>query len=181
MGELDLLKPTIQHSLHGTIHFGRVAMKPGKPTTFATIPPSPTSSTSLPKLIFALPGNPASALVTAHIFVLPALRQFMGFTEARRHLPKVKVVLEEEVRRDPRREYVRGVVGWSEGEIMGRRGLVARTTGGQRSSRVGSAVGGNALLEIPGLGEGEVGEVVKAGEMVWAVMVGMVRGLGWDD
>ena len=177
MGELDLLKPTIQHSLAGTIHFGRIAMKPGKPTTFATIP-APTS-TSLPKLVFALPGNPASALVTTHVFVLPALRQFAGFTGPRRHLPKVLVVLEEEVRRDPRREYVRGVVRWSNSVEGG--GLVARTTtGGQRSSRVGSAVGGNALLEILALGEAE-GEVVKAGERVWAVVVGMVRGVGWDD
>ncbi|KAF8417049.1 hypothetical protein EV426DRAFT_390002 [Tirmania nivea] len=180
MGELDLLKPTIQHTLAGTIHFGRVAMKPGKPTTFATIPP--VSPASIPKLIFALPGNPASALVTAHIFVLPALRQFAGFTGARRYLPKVKVALEEEVRMDPRREYVRGVVGWSESQSAGG-GLVARTTGGQRSSRVGSAVGGNALLEIPGLGETEAEgrKVVKAGQKVWAVMVGMIRGVGWDD
>ncbi|KAG9868777.1 hypothetical protein KCU77_g74, partial [Aureobasidium melanogenum] len=38
MGELDLLKPTLERQLGGSIHFGRVAMKPGKPTTFATIP-----------------------------------------------------------------------------------------------------------------------------------------------
>lgn len=38
MGELDLLKPTIERSLNGTIHFGRVSMKPGKPTTFGTVP-----------------------------------------------------------------------------------------------------------------------------------------------
>ena len=44
MGELDLLKPTIERSLGGTIHFGRVSMKPGKPTTFATVPFKPTSS-----------------------------------------------------------------------------------------------------------------------------------------
>jgi len=77
---------------------------------------------------------------------------------------------------------VRGVVRWSE-SAEGRGGLVARTTGGQRSSRVGSAVGGNALLEIHGLGEPEAQrtEVVKAGEKVWALMAGMVRGLGWDE
>lgn len=32
MGELDLLKPVIERRLDGTIHFGRVAVKPGKPT-----------------------------------------------------------------------------------------------------------------------------------------------------
>jgi molybdopterin biosynthesis enzyme len=35
MGEADLLQP-ILHSI-GTIHFGRICMKPGKPTTFATV------------------------------------------------------------------------------------------------------------------------------------------------
>ena len=32
MGELDLLKPVIERRLNGTLHFGRVAVKPGKPT-----------------------------------------------------------------------------------------------------------------------------------------------------
>ena len=44
MGELDLLKPTVERALGGTIHFGRVSMKPGKPTTFATVPDSSVSS-----------------------------------------------------------------------------------------------------------------------------------------
>ncbi len=34
-GELDLVKKFIADH-HGTTHFGRVCMKPGKPTTFAT-------------------------------------------------------------------------------------------------------------------------------------------------
>ena len=38
MGTGDLLKPAIERHLNGTIHFGRVSMKPGKPTTFATAP-----------------------------------------------------------------------------------------------------------------------------------------------
>lgn len=36
MGELDLLQPLLEEL--GTIHFGRVLMKPGKPLTFATVP-----------------------------------------------------------------------------------------------------------------------------------------------
>jgi gephyrin len=35
MGEADLLQPILQTI--GTIHFGRICMKPGKPTTFATV------------------------------------------------------------------------------------------------------------------------------------------------
>ncbi len=87
MGSTDLLKPVIEQHFDGTIHFGRVAIKPGKPTTFATIP----SDGGIEKPIFALPGNPASALVTFHIFVLPALRKLSGYPERLCQLPRVPV------------------------------------------------------------------------------------------
>ena len=86
MGASDLLKPVIERHLNGTIHFGRVKVKPGKPTTFATVP--------LPKgkvPIFALPGNPASALVMFHVFVVPALRRLAGWAVAQCHMPRMKV------------------------------------------------------------------------------------------
>lgn len=76
MGELDLLKPTIERQMGGTIHFGRVSMKPGKPTTFATVPFKNNTGKDTSQMIFSLPGNPASAVVTFHLFVLPALHRF---------------------------------------------------------------------------------------------------------
>lgn len=79
MGELDLLKPTIERSLGGTIHFGRVSMKPGKPTTFATVPFKNNAGDPETRLIFSLPGNPASAVVTSHLFVLPSYIMLAGF------------------------------------------------------------------------------------------------------
>ena len=60
MGDKDYIKDIITKDLSGTIHFGRVNMKPGKPTTFATI-----SSV----LFFGLPGNPSSSAVTFNLFV----------------------------------------------------------------------------------------------------------------
>jgi gephyrin len=60
MGTTDLLKPVIEQRLQGEILFGRVKVKPGKPTIFAKIP----SENSSFKPLFGLPGNPASALVT---------------------------------------------------------------------------------------------------------------------
>lgn len=51
-GEKDMLKEVLTE-LGGTIHFGRVMMKPGKPTTFATLHrPGGNASMSF----FALPG-----------------------------------------------------------------------------------------------------------------------------
>lgn len=87
MGPTDLLKPVIERWFNGTIHFGRVAVKPGKPTTFATVPYGDEGR----KPIFALPGNPASALVTFNIFVVPALRKLGGWKDDRCHLPRVRV------------------------------------------------------------------------------------------
>ena len=87
MGLTDLLKPVIERKFNGTIHFGRVTVKPGKPTTFATIP----FKGGIQKPVFALPGNPASALVTFNIFVVPALRMLGGWPMEQCQLPRVQV------------------------------------------------------------------------------------------
>ncbi|KAJ1973517.1 hypothetical protein H4R34_005051, partial [Dimargaris verticillata] len=73
MGEKDLVKPMLEHHLGAKIQFGRVFMKPGKPTVFAV--QSHPSTHQPQKLFFALPGNPVSALVAFHLFALPALRR----------------------------------------------------------------------------------------------------------
>lgn len=56
--------------LHGPVSISR------KPTTFATVP---NANGGQPKLMFGLPGNPVSASVTFHLFVLPALRKLAGY------------------------------------------------------------------------------------------------------
>jgi gephyrin len=55
-------------------------MKPGKPMTFATISKQvgPTS-TDRQLLVFGLPGNPASCVVTFNLFVVPAIRALSGW------------------------------------------------------------------------------------------------------
>lgn len=161
MGELDLLKPTIERSLGGIIHFGRVSMKPGKPTTFATIPYKNSSGDPETRLVFSLPGNPASAIVTFHLFVLPSLHHSSGIRPV--GLPKVVVTLDHDVYPDPQRpEYHRVVV------VSGNDGLLhATSTGGQRSSRVGSLKSANGLLCLPAQ-KGVVGK----GQKVQALLMG---------
>lgn len=68
MGELDLMKPYIEK--RGTVIFGRLNMKPGKPTTFGIINNC---------LMFALPGNPVSSFVTANLFLPLALLNLLDF------------------------------------------------------------------------------------------------------
>ena len=131
MGTRDLIKPLLA-SL-GEVQFGRIAFKPGKPLTFVTIGE---------KLAFGLPGYPVSSLVTFEVFVRPALLRLRGLGRVER--PVLTVQLEHELRPDQSRlEYQRAIV-----RLEGER-LVARSTGGQSSSRLMSMVGANALLEIP--------------------------------
>ena len=168
MGELDLLKPTLERRLGGTIHFGRVAMKPGKPTTFASVPfKDVLGHRQADRLVFSLPGNPASAVVTFHIFVLPALQRLAGRRGAA-GLPQVRATLAHDVRPDPARtEYHRARV------VAGRDGgLHASSTGGQRSSRIGSLKGGNALLVLPA---GQ--EPITAGSQVETLLMDKVGGI----
>ncbi|KAJ8604757.1 hypothetical protein MRB53_041662 [Persea americana] len=165
MGELDLLKPTIERQLGGTIHFGRVSMKPGKPTTFATIPFKENDGQDTKRLIFSLPGNPASAVVTFNLFVLPALHQHSGVEPA--GLPKIKVVLEQDVRCDEKRDEYHRVVIIAKGD--GR--LYASSTGGQRSSRIGSFKSANGLLCLPAKNGS-----IKKGEVCDALLMARLLG-----
>jgi molybdopterin molybdotransferase len=55
-------------------HFWGIALKPGKPTWFGT---------REHQLVFGLPGNPVSAMVTFTLLVAPALRTMMGSARVR--------------------------------------------------------------------------------------------------
>jgi molybdenum cofactor synthesis domain-containing protein len=149
VGSRDLIKPILRRL--GTIHFGRVAFRPGKPTTFATVDG---------RLVFGLPGFPVSSLVSFEVFVRPALRKMQGHRRVNR--PIVRVEVEHEIRPSADRpEYQRAVIRWREGR------LVAAATGAQRSSRLLSLAGANALLRIaPGT------EPIPAGGQVDALLVG---------
>ena len=143
MGELDLLKPLLAR--RGVVHFGRVLMKPGKPLTFATLPVRRSDDEIDPnrpaKPIFALPGNPVSALVTFQLFVRPAIRRLLGHEAT--VLPQISALLGHEFRLDSERPEFHRVTLRREG---GR--FVAISTGSQASSRLLSASGANGLLVL---------------------------------
>ncbi|KAJ3416540.1 hypothetical protein HDV05_001277 [Chytridiales sp. JEL 0842] len=165
MGEADLVKGVLEQGLDAKVWFGRVQMKPGKPTTFATVP----SLAGGERLVFALPGNPVSALVGCYVFVLPALRKMISLSNPL--FPVVKAKLAHAIQMDPRPEFQRChlvVDSTSAG------GFVAHGTGSQMSSRLLSMRGANGLMKIPakkkggveGLKEGEVVDVWVVGDLV---------------
>ena len=78
VGDYDYVD-RILNDLGATLHIRSVAIKPGKPLTFATIPAA--ASNQRPSLYFGLPGNPVSSLVSFWRFVQPALRKLSGRSE----------------------------------------------------------------------------------------------------
>ena len=95
MGDRDLLRQVLVKDFDATIHFARVNMKPGKPTTLATLQWQQQT-----KLVLGLPGNPVSATVTAHLYVLPACRKMAGFGQPM--AATVRAKLPSSIRLDPR-------------------------------------------------------------------------------
>ena len=125
-------------------HFWGVLLRPGKPTWFGTN----TERT----LVFGVPGNPVSAMVTFQLFARPALAALQGADPSAR---RGTAVLDEPVPRHPRREQalrvrLRGTDdGWH-----------ALLTGGQDSHMLSSMLGADALARIDA-GEGEVARGVR--------------------
>ncbi|XP_036832068.1 gephyrin isoform X8 [Salvelinus alpinus] len=160
--QIDYLKQVLDIDLHAQIHFGRVFMKPGLPTTFATL-----DMDGVRKLIFALPGsNPVSAVVTCNLFVIPALRKMQGILDPRPTI--IKARLSCDVKLDPRPEYHRCILTWHHQEPL----PWAQSTGNQVSSRLMSMRSANGLLMLPPkteqyveLHKGEVVDVMVIGRL----------------
>lgn len=69
VGEHDLVQDVLKE-LGVSLDFWRINMRPGKPLMFGTRGRT---------LVFGLPGNPVSAMVTAMVFIKPALRAWLGY------------------------------------------------------------------------------------------------------
>jgi molybdopterin molybdotransferase len=150
VGEHDHVKPALRELGVEEIFWG-VALKPGKPTWFGAAPAG--SGGGGPKLVFGLPGNPVSAMVTFALFAHPALRALAGADPSR---ARVRARLDAPIRLSPKREQAVRVRlratddGWH-----------ANPTGAQGSHRISSMLGADALALVPA-GEGELG----AGDLV---------------
>ncbi len=68
VGDYDYMQSTFT-ALGYRAHFSKIAVKPGKPVWFGKL---------AKQLVLGLPGNPASALVCAHIFLKPMIQQLCG-------------------------------------------------------------------------------------------------------
>lgn len=95
VGPHDHVKPALA-ALGVDEQFWGVSLRPGKPTWFGVAPGG--------ALVFGLPGNPVSALVTFRLFVAPALRAMQG---AEPESGATSALLLEPIAREPREQAVR--------------------------------------------------------------------------
>lgn len=106
------------------------AIQPGGPVTAGRAPNG--------ALVIALPGNPVSALVCAHLFLQPAIRRASGLEPL---LEWIEVVLREPVRPNPTRQAFRPAHVDSTGHAT-----VCAWSG---SGDLFSTISANAIVELP--------------------------------
>ncbi len=145
VGDHDLVKPVLA-KMGTDIKFWKVAMRPGKPLAFGLLENV---------LVFGLPGNPVSSMVSFEIFVRPAILKMLGRRDDR--LDGIDAVLEERIiKRKGVRYFLRAKTRWGNGVFM------TRTTGAQGSGILRSMALANSLIILPEDCENaEKGEKVK--------------------
>jgi molybdopterin molybdotransferase len=158
MGETDIVEQVLVDHCGGTLHFGRLHMKPGKPTTFVTIP----TMDGAKRLVFAMPGNPVSATVCTQLLVKPCLNLFFQGCDPLTNTesvdvqldrmvdhalihPEIRATLTHNIELDAvRPEYHRATI-----YQLPNGAYEATTTGVQRSSRLMSLRDAQGLLVLP--------------------------------
>jgi molybdopterin molybdotransferase len=145
VGPHDLVRAT-QAKLRVEELFWGVSVKPGKPVAFGV---------RRDHLVFNLPGNPVSVLVTFELFVRPAVNALLGVPEP---LPEYgTAILGAAVKRNPHRdEYVRATTR-RQGDTV-----VVDPLPGRESHMIASAARADALVAVEaGAGELSAGEEIR--------------------
>jgi molybdopterin molybdotransferase len=137
VGDRDVMRLVLDKLGEGAMRWMQVAIKPAKPFAFGTLAPSGTP-------LFALPGNPVSALVSYELFVRPALRAMAGLGNLDR--PRVWATAHEPLRRvsDGKVHFQRVRVWRTEDG-----GIHTASSGGQESHMLHGMAGATGLALLP--------------------------------
>lgn len=131
VGDHDLARPALM-KLGLELLVGKIAVRPGKPTWFGQSPHG---------LVLGLPGNPASALVCARLFLKPILDKMLGrAASADYERARLVKALPEN---GPREHYLRARAAL---DAQGR--LTVRAFEDQDSSRISIFAAANALIRL---------------------------------
>ena len=143
MGEFDFVKvalETLVAESGGQAHQFKVAIKPAKPLSFAAV----TRPDGRSVLVFGLPGNPVSSMVSYQVVALPALRRLAGHRSPLPHQIPAVAVDDFQRRPDGKLHLMRVVAA------MGADGrIVVRSAGQQGSHQLAALAAANALALIP--------------------------------
>ena len=113
--------------------FWKVMIRPGGPLAFGLLGGRP---------VFCLPGNPVASMVTAELFLRPALRKMLGHPNVARETV-VATLTEPISARKGYRTFVRAVLRRERGE------RIVSSTGPQGSGILRSMSRANALIVVP--------------------------------
>ncbi|HNR75565.1 MAG TPA: molybdopterin molybdotransferase MoeA [Parvularculaceae bacterium] len=144
VGDHDYVKSSFEEC-GGDFVFSKIAMKPGKPTWFGRLGRA---------RVLGLPGNPASAIVCAILFLKPLVAAAAGCDSGMR---LVRALLSAGMAANGAREsYVRGALAAREDGV-----LIAAPNAREDSSLYSPLAGGNCLIRRPAhAGAAEAGEIV---------------------
>ena len=134
VGDRDYVRPVLE-KLGCTLVFWGVRMKPGYPLAFGRFGEAGP-------LVFGLPGNPVSAMVTFELFVRPALRRMAG--HARPFRPVIEARLAHDLEKAAGRAHLVRVTLERTPD-----GFLARSTGSQSSGVLRSMALADGLLVFP--------------------------------
>jgi molybdopterin molybdotransferase len=141
VGEHDHVRPALTELGVDEVFWG-VSLRPGKPTYFGIKHIETTGTVpSVPTLVFGLPGNPVSAMVTFLLFARPAIRAMLGASDARR---RASAILAEPYAKKPGRAHAIRVR-----LELGEDGWRATPTKEQGSHVLTSMLGADALAFLP--------------------------------
>jgi molybdopterin molybdotransferase len=132
VGERDLVREALARA-GLVLDFAGVAMRPGKPILFGRLGR---------RLVFGLPGNPASALVGFELLARPALRALLGWTGSGRVVVRARLDVAQ-AKPPGLTVYLRSRVAWRGGEPW----VVPLRT--QRSGDLTSSADVGALALLP--------------------------------
>lgn len=145
VGDFDFVEQVL-NEINADIKFQSVAIKPGKPISFAVIDK---------KLFFSLPGNPLSAITTFEEFVKPACEKMLGKSmEGDNTFP---VILAEDFKeKEGRSKYIYVKIKAENGK------LYAYKAGSQSSNQLITMSKANGIIIMPaGIGYKKAGEVLS--------------------
>jgi len=147
VGPYDIVRAAFEAL--GRVELWRVAVQPGKPFAFGRSEPRRSDGRQV--LLFGLPGNPVSALVTFELFVRPALQRLSGLLAPVVHADRA--VTEDRLGKAAgRRGYLRVMVVRDErgAPIRDGQGRLRVRGAGRQSSHVLSAMAAaDALAVVP--------------------------------